>query len=76
MFGKVKELKKRNEDLLNELEIQKENLARMETSYNLLLEKYDITCKQRDEYKEKINSIKEKNRDRQAKYRAKKKVGK
>lgn len=75
MFGKVKELKKRNEDLLNELEIQKENLVRMETSYNLLLEKYDIACKQRDEYEEKINSIKEKNRQRQAKYR-KNKLGK
>ena len=75
MFGKVKELKKRNEDLLNELEIQKENLLRMETSYNLLLEKYDIACKQRDEYEEKINSIKEKNRQRQAKYR-KNKLGK
>ena len=69
MFGKVKELKKRNKDLLNELEIQKENLVRMETSYNLLLEKYGIACKQRDEYEEKINSIREKNRQRQAKYR-------
>lgn len=75
MFGKVKELKKKNEDLLNELEIQKENLVRMETSYNLLLEKYDIACKQRDEYEEKINSIKEKNRQRQSRYR-KNKLGK
>lgn len=77
MFGKSKKQLRRNiEELLNELHNKEEELKKEQTAYDILYDKYVCALKQRDEYKQIIDSAKAKNRERQTKYRAKKKAGK
>ena len=76
MFNKkkkiIEELKLKNDEIIEELNQIESSFSALHISYNLLEEKYKIACKERDEYKAKLDGIKEKNRQRQIKYRERK----
>lgn len=72
MFNKkkkiIEQLKLEKDAVLNLLYKEKASLLNLNISYNLLEEKYKIVCKERDEYKAKLDQIKEGNRERQSRY--------
>lgn len=79
----IENLKYENDRLLNNLINTQAELDAINVSYTMLDDKYQYVCEERDYYKRLMNTYKKqvdtarkKNRDRQAKYRAKKKAGK
>ena len=79
----IKKLKSENDRLSNNLISTQAELDAVSISYTKLDKNYRQMCEERDFYKRLMNTYKKqvdtarkKNRERQAKYRAKKKVGK
>ena len=80
---KIKNLEHEKDSLLNDLIDTREELDAANISYTRLDKKYQHMWEERDlyekmsnAYKEQLDTIRKKNRDRQAKYREKKRMGK
>lgn len=79
----IKNLKQEKDNLLDNLINTQAELDAVSISYTTLDKNYQQMCEERDFYKRLMNTYKKqvdnarkKNRERQAKYRAKKKAGK
>ena len=80
---KIKNLEHEKDSLLNNLSDTRAELDATNISYTILDNNYQHACEERDfykkmsnTYKEQLDTIRKKNRDRQAKYRAKKRMDK